>query len=423
MNSRRIRVVLLLIFSIMVTSLAPNLYPASAQVGTKCSKKGEEITSQGTYLKCAKSSKGLRWKTYGVSNWDREGLKKAIWSTSQKGSFPIEKFIFPIPKERVSTWSDVYSNRNGIPYQAWSSIAEVIKTSQSKLGKVTQFIGPNTKPTFPNLESAMSLVSRAFPSALEVSSTKIFQYSFTDLDWATKIYKDEFSQETGNFVRFNSNLITENCDAARKVCWAYGLIDSKSNGVILLGIIEPNTSIRQNQTFDEYARSDLGLTIAHEYFHTIQRKILGDNWYQMGYVPPVWFNEGSATFVENAVMNHESWNRYMQYRETYSKLLRSSCQGGSGYCVTVNEALLKDFLSLKHYENNWSTFPYAFKYELSARIIEILVSVGGSDSIIKLMNRMSEKQTFDKAFEYVYGIPYSDATPIISKIVANQFAN
>lgn len=423
MHFGRIRFVLLLVSIIMVISLAPKSYAVYAQIGAKCSKYGEEVTSQGTYLKCLMTIKGLRWKQYGISKWNRESLSKAIWSTSQSGTFPIEKFVFSIPKERVSTWSDLYQYRNGIPYQAWISVSNVIKSSQSKLGKVNQFIGPNTYPTFPNLVSAMSLVSRAFPTASEVSLTKIFQYSFTDLDWATQVYKNEFSSETGNFARFHTNSISENCDTSRKVCWAYGFIDSKSNGVILLGILEPNTPIRINQTYDEYARSDLGLTIAHEYFHTIQRKILGDSWYQMHFTPPTWFNEGSATFVENAAMNYASWDKYMQYRETYSKTLHQKCQSSINPCVTVNEALLNDFMSLKHYENNWNEFPYAFKYELSARIMEILVSVGGPDSLIKLMNRMSEKQTFDKAFEYVYGISYSDATPIISKIIADQFAN
>lgn len=364
------------------------------------------------------SAKPKKQKQTSIKN-----VNEVLWATSKSGKFPIQSFKFPIPKERVSSWSNLYENRAGIPYQAWKSVADEIQKSKSKIGAVSQFIGPNTIPTYPDLSNAMSLVSRAFPAAKEVTATRVFIYSYTDLDWATETYNREFSNETGNFKRFHSDSIRDNCDSKREVCWAQGYIDSSANGVILLGIPESGTSIRLNQTFDEYARSDLGLTIAHEYFHTIQRKILGDNWYQMEYTPPTWFNEGSATFVENAAMNNNSWNSFMQYRIASSKLLLPKCQGGVGPCVTINEELLNDFFSLKHYENNWGNFPYAFKYEVSSRIIEVLVAIGGPNSLIKLLDRMSERFTFEEAFEFAYKISYKEATPVISKIIAEQFVN
>ena len=82
-----------------------------------------------------------------------------------------------------------------------------------------------------------------------------------------------------------------------------------------------------------------------------------------------------------------------------------------------------DYLSMSHYEKNWDNFPYAMKYEMSARTVEILVALKGPDSIVRLIEVMASGNTFDKAFETVYGISYESAKPIIAKILVDQFEN
>jgi hypothetical protein len=155
--------------------------------------------------------------------------------------------------------------------------------------------------------------------------------------------------------------------------------------------------------------------------HTIQRVILGDRWYQRDFTPPSWFNEGSAVFIENAAPNHNSYDNYMRFRAVDSKLLYADCP--YEYCVKLDEKLVFDYLSLTHFEKNWDNFPYAMKYEMSARTVEILVALKGPDSLIRMVEVMASGKKFDEAFQIVYEITYDQARSIIARIITDQFAN
>jgi hypothetical protein len=176
-------------------------------------------------------------------------------------------------------------------------------------------------------------------------------------------------------------------------------------------------------TYDGFSRTHLGLTVAHEYFHVIQRRKIGERWFQRTGGPPSWFFEGSAAFVENAVMNHLSFDKYMRFRVADSKLAYPGCKEAGGGCFTIDSEVLERFFSLSNYEDNWGTFPYGMKYEVSSRIAEIMVALKGPQSLLNVLNEMAKNQTFDVAFEKVYGISYQRATPIITRILVEQYAN
>jgi hypothetical protein len=176
-------------------------------------------------------------------------------------------------------------------------------------------------------------------------------------------------------------------------------------------------------TFSNYLRFEKGLTVAHEYFHVMQLNLLGKNWFQMMFAPPSWFNEASAVFVENGVMNRDSFNRYMQFRAVDSKLAYPSCGSPEGGCISVTAETLTKFFSLTNYANNWNDFPYGMKYEVSNRVIEALVAIKGYGSIVDIYQYQAQDHTFEEAFKFVYGIPYSQAVPVLVRIVADQFAN
>ena len=143
----------------------------------------------------------------------------------------------------------------------------------------------------------------------------------------------------------------------------------------------------------------------------------------MMYTPPIWFNEASATYVENAVMNQSSFDTYMRFRAADSKLAYPSCGPADQGCIAVTEEVMTKFLSLSNYQNNWSDFPYGMKYEVSNRVIEALVALKGYQSIADIYRYQAQNHTFEEAFEHVYGIEYSKAIPILAKIVSEEFAN
>ena len=346
-----------------------------------------------------------------------------LWSRQQDLiGFPIDSEYFVIPDERPTSWDDIYEKRDGIAYKAWLSVGEVISKSPSNLGTNQKYQGPNSVLTFEDIDGSFDLVSRAFPSVTAVPNTNVFIYNYKDRNWADTNFRQIYRNEDEKFNRHSMNSVLENCQEQRQVCWAMAFTDSKLNGVVLLGVVEKGSPIERAQTYSEYARSNLGLTVAHEYFHVLQRREIGDKWFQRDFTPPSWFHEGTAVFVENAVMNHLSFDRYMRFRLADSKLAYPGCKDVSSGCFTVDEETLKKFFSLSNYENNWNVFPYGMKYEVSARIAEILVAIKGHESILDLYKEVAKSQTFPVAFEKVYGISYEEATRIITKILVVQFA-
>jgi hypothetical protein len=136
---------------------------------------------------------------------------------------------------------------------------------------------------------------------------------------------------------------------------------------------------------------------------------------------PTWFSQGVAVFMEGAAPNYQSFQDFMRFRIVDSKLLYSDCP--YSFCIKLNANLIEDYLSLSHQEKNWDNFPYGMKYEMSARVAEVLVALKGPDSMIRMFAAIGEGKRFDQAFEAVYGIGYELAKPIIARILADQFAN
>jgi len=340
------------------------------------------------------------------------------------GKFPIEYETYPIPNKTPTSWQDLVENREGIAYKAWLSMSQSVATSSSSLGNVVVSIGPNTELPYKDLQGAMSLVSKGFPSAKQPSTISVIAFNYTDQAWADSLYRKLIANDPDSFKRHHQDHVVNMCQAARKICWsAMGFTNTAGDGVILLGVVESEMSKNLDPGYSNYARSMEGLTIAHEYFHTIQRKLIDKNWFQQIYTPPTWFHEATAVYVENSAMNHASFDKYMRFRAVDSKLAYPACGSAAQGCVPVTEEIMTNFLSLTHYSTNWDNFPYGMKYEVSLRTIEVLVALKGHESITDLYSYMAQNNTFEEAFLKIYGISYSSAIPVLAKIVSEQFAN
>ena len=453
----RARVLLALLLSLSLIS-APTF--AAVKAGAKCTKAGATATASGKKFTCVKSGKKLVWNK-GVAIKAAPmpspiatplpspsptpeptptptstpipiptptptpvvptlSMTEKLWSKSVNGVFPIESEKYPIPVDLATTWQNAYANRDGIPYQAWSAVSRNIATSPSKLGSVEILIGPNTVPNFADFKLRMELVSKALPKAKNVSKARVFAFNFKDADWADATFKQLYINESAAFKNRHKDAVTAICFKQREVCYQQAFVDSNLDGVIFIGMTDRGSREQLNQIYSEYSRAFEGVVIGHEYLHTIQRVVLGERWFQQVYNPPSWFNEGMAVFMENAAANNASFDTFMQFRSVESAIMYPDCP--YTYCVKIEKEQVQSFLSIYNYSSNWSTYPYAMRYQMSARIVEILVALKGPDSLIELYEYMATGKTFEQAFEHIYGISYEAAKPIITSIVVDQIA-
>ena len=347
-------------------------------------------------------------------------MTEKLWSKGAYGIFPIQSEKYPIPTQVATTWQNAYANRDGIPYQAWSAVSKNIASSPSKLGSIEILIGPNTTPNFADIKLRLELVSKALPKAKNVSKARVFAFNFKDAEWADATFKQLYINESVAFKNRHKDAVTEICLKQREVCYQQAFVDSNLDGVIFIGMTDLGSREQLNQIYSEYARAFEGVVIGHEYLHTIQRVVLGERWFQQAYNPPSWFNEGMAVFMENAAANNSTFDAFMQFRSVESAIMYPDCP--YTYCVKIEKEQVQSFLSIYNYSSNWSTYPYAMRYQMSARIVEILVALKGPDSLIELYEYMATGKTFEQAFEHIYGISYEAAKPIITSIVVDQVA-
>ena len=432
---------------VLILTLATPLHAAAPKAGAKCTKAGATATAAGKKFTCVKSGKKLVWKKGVVIKKPSSvatptpsptptptpsptptptpepppmSMTEKLWSKSVNGAFPIENEKYLIPTEVATTWQNAYANRDGIPYQAWTAISKNIASSPSKLGTVEILIGPNTIPNFVDFKLRMELVSKALPKAKNVNKLRLFAFSYKDADWADATFKRLYINETAAFKNRHKDAVAEICFKAREVCYQQAFVDSNLEGVIFIGMTDLGSREQLNQTFSEYSRAYQGVVIGHEYLHTIQRVILGERWFQQMYNPPSWFNEGMAVFMENAAANNSTFDAFMRFRAVESAIMYPDCP--YSFCVKIEKEQVQSFLSIYNYSSNWSTYPYAMRYQMSARIIEILVALKGPDSLTEIYEYMGTGKTFEQAFEHIYGISYESAKPIITSIMVDQIA-
>ena len=415
---------------------------ASTKTGAKCGKLGVTSISSGKKYTCVRVGKKLIWdkgvlvpvvnpspspsesSPTTISRSEPElSFIQILRSKAINGKFPIEQVAFPIPNTLPTSWEDLYEKREGIAYKAWQSVSQSDGSAKTLPGTFNLSIGPNTNLVFKEIESAASQVSNKFKFITQPKTLSVIAFNYEDRDWALGKLRELLVGEPDFYRKNQEQAIVDMCSATNNACWsAMGYTTPNGKGVMLLGIVDKEKLNILDPSFSNYLRFQKGLTVAHEYFHVMQLNVLGKNWFQMMFAPPSWFNEATAVFVENGVMNQDSYDRYMQFRAVDSKLAYPSCGSTQDGCIQVTEELLTKFLSLSNYANNWNDFPYGMKYEVSNRVIESLVAIKGFESIMEIYKYQAQDHTFEEAFQYVYGISYNRAVPLLAKIVAEQFA-
>jgi hypothetical protein len=414
---------------VLLVSLVLPLAPTyAATSGASCPKAGATQTTGEKKFTCVKSGKKLVWNM-GVALPKPVPTRTPVAAPTPSAtasptpmpsptpSASSEPVVF-VPPESPTSFENLYQNRKGIAYAAWLKTAELMNKSEARVPPFSTFIGPNTKPWYTGVEQTFNLVSKAFPTAKLPNNVLIIFYNFNDVSWAEEKlktlispwnYSDLNRNEGGHLVDSNCQAAVKDCLGAKEVTTADGL----DLAIMLIGV--PNNPGSEGGYGDPgtYENNTTGQLLAHEYFHALQREQLvgknlsGNDW------PPRWVVEGSAYFIQNAIVNSVDFKKYSNWRQIavgdYIK------QKG------ISTEFVTDFMDLSHYSDAWNGFSGDWNYFLGARIIETLVALKGPESIISFYKLMGEGKGFEYSFKNVYGANYQDVVPIIAKAVAENW--
>jgi hypothetical protein len=353
---------------------------AAVKAGATCTKLGLTSTTAGKKYTCIKSGKKLVWD-------------KGVTVLAPKASIPVGPTSF----------SDLQANYAGVPYWAWKKSADVLTSSKAKSAKLTLLIGPNTHPGNEIPQMAISQVSRLFPNYKESKEFVLIYFNYKDAGWA----ESQFNKYIGTDGGYDTSGSVQKICPSEVAC-ASGLAVKNQVTGISVSLVTAGTASLSDKRFLN------GVLEAHEYFHTIQNAQF-ENVSNNTAMMPRWLHEGSASFVEDAAINYDSFDKY--------KTQKTSNIQGLLYRKEFNEQKLISFLdapSLGKDWSSWDSYDPSRVYDIGMLVTEIMVSIKGPESIMEQYKLVAAGLSYQQAFEKVFGISWSEGVKIIAKVLAKQ---
>nr|QOV08874.1 hypothetical protein HULAb132A11_00029 [Candidatus Nanopelagicales bacterium] len=403
---------LVLAFALIISLIAAPSF-AAAKAGAKCTKAGATSTVAGKKYTCVKSGTKLVWNK-GVA------IKKpAPVATPTPTPTPTpEPTTTPIPTptptptatptptptptpvitypDAPTSFDDLVTNYKGISYSAWSKSSAAVKASSDVALPFKPLTGPNTTLRFKEPASAFDLVARLYSGYKSSSDLTVMTFSFADRDWAKQQMKQLQPNSTYEWI-------TDVACATLTTCDGGGVFtDDKASGLLVLA------------TGEQRGGQSPGTLEAHEYTHVIQQNQLrrASAWPLTSAWPATWYIEGQALFAENASIFHQSFDLYTKNRQASAgELFRDSA---------ITSAWIQEFFVVNQTTAWFNKYPRWRQYDLGAMLIETLTALKGPGSTMEIWKLMSTGQSFNQAFENIYGTSFDKALPIISKAIALQ---
>jgi hypothetical protein len=381
----------------VLLTLAGPVEAATPKAGAKCTKAGATATASGKKFTCIKSGTKLVWNKGVAIKAAAPKPSPVLIPTPEPSPIPTPTPI-PVVKypDAPTSFDDLIANYEGISYAAWSKSNAAIMASKDVALPFKTLTGVNTTLSFKNPASAFDLVSRLYSGYKSASDITVLTFSYDDRDWAQEQMKTLQPKSTWQWITFTA------C-ATRPTCDGGGVFsDDKGSGLIVL------------TTGPARGGQGPGALEAHEFTHAIQQNQLrrASIWPLTTDWPPTWYIEGQALFAENASIYHQSFDAYLRNRRASSQDLINR--------PAINSAWIQEFFVVNQTQAWFNNYESWRQYDLGARLVEVLTAIKGPASTMEIWKLMGTGQTFNQAFETVYGTSFDKALPVISKAIALQ---
>jgi len=391
---------------VLIASIStfPQANASDVKAGNACTKVATTSFASGMKFTCIKSGKKLIWS---------KGVAISV------SKYPV---LRPVEGPYGITWDNIVSKFNDISVAAWLDAQATIKRNQNlpNAGKnLVSYISPGALKVDPLIGEAENLLKRDFSLFARFPSyPKVYFVALTTAEREeteknlSTIHNVTFiNQSIDAMYGINSNSPAGSVFSAPKCTGSYSgrNIFTSTAAAVIVGVC-PSLDGRDVHTDGVHA-------MAHEYIHMIQSAFAPGREYPK---TPCWMIEGEPEWGQAAVS--ENFSEYLKvqnlhpYRLTQSGLNFENTTSREWTATEVAQ-YLSDSLNVSTCSD---TNQYAYSYSLGAATTEALVSIGGSESIFALHQRVVSQMLYEQAFKEVYGISWSDAVPILAKVVAKK---
>jgi len=304
--------------------------------------------------------------------------------------------------EEPITFENLKSRLEDIPHVAWTNAHQLIKSnraSSTSLPDLEILVGPNTNLYFDDNKGAFADAMTLWANVKRPTRYFAFFYSFEDKSWAEQEYRKLPFYKPGMEI-----LIAGPCDAKKCTGANSGIADFSSVGVGVFGVHGPDAK-------DPYRRGPLQI---HEYTHAVQMAPwIGKDHpgSEQQKISPCWLTEGQAHFAGISA-GTSSFEKYKQIRK--QQVQSHNVDSFTEY----SPATILDFYNSDIPDQCLRRPNYRLGYTLGFLTVEALSAIGGIESSMIVYQRAASGQSFNQAFQDVYGVAWDDVKPVLAEVVA-----
>jgi len=409
-------------------------FAAAPKAGATCTKVGSTSIASGKTFTCVKSGKKMVWdKGVAVATAAASPKPKAF-----KAPIPIS---LPVAQKGAITFANIMDHISEIPALAYQNVQNVIAANAPATVPTTVYVGPTTVPDqvggVARIQEILNREAQLWSGFSQPTFYRMYVYNATDLkkteDRFTADFKSAgYSLKDPEFLDGPLRALAGNCQQ--------GVSPGQFTGpVTSCGGANSGSYYNSDDSFLQLGASESGAqafykadggVVGHEYLHAVQTSQfigvpnctggIGGACFHSGMAnqgfSPCWIFEGMPNSI-GPMVSSRSLADYLTYHK------QVPFNQGPTTVTDYSQASLKDYLYNQSAPSCYQNGPlYRLGYSVGALTTEALVAIAGPQSTMALFALAAEGQDFQTAFRSVYGISWSEASTILSKVLAAEYA-
>jgi len=352
----------------------------------------------------------------------------------------------PVPQStgpHAITFANIVSHVSELPQVAWGKVQAVIAANKPVRIPSSVYVGPNTTLDvvggLPRIQQVLSKDERLWSGFQKTAFYAMYFYNAKDVAAASKQFSNDFKAKGYDSAR-DENLagplraLSGNCQKMTVPGQFQGQL-SKCTGGDSGSYFNSNDSflqVGQTGASRDFFITDGG-NIGHEYIHAEQAAQWiddplcgnpdgGDKLCSRGAMSnkgfsPCWLIEGQPNSIGPMVSSRKLAD-YVKYRSTHLPYGQ-----GPTNIMDYSQQSIRDYLFNQSHTTCYQNGAlFKLGDTVGALVAEALVAIAGPQATMALFSLGAEGQDFPTAFKNVYGISWSDASTILSKVVAAEYA-
>jgi len=438
----------LLGIAIAVTLISPvQSFAAAPKAGATCTKVGSTSIASGKTFTCVKSGKKMVWDKGTVvakpTSSAQETAPAPAASPKPKAFKAPIPISLPVAQKGAITFANVMDHISEIPALAYQNVQNVIAANAPATVPTTVYVGPTTVPDqvggVARIQEILNREAQLWSGFSQPTFYRMYVYNATDVkttqDRFTADFKSAgYSLKDPEFLDGPLRALAGNCQQ--------GVIPGQFTGpVTSCGGANSGSYYNSDDSFLQLGASESGAqafykadggVVGHEYLHAVQTSQfigvpnctapggVGGSCNHSGMAnqgfSPCWIFEGMPNSI-GPMVSSRSLADYL----TYHKQLPFN--QGPTTVTDYSQSSLQNYLFNQSAPSCYRDMPtYRQGYAVGALATEVLVAIAGPQSTMALFALAAEGQDFQKSFQSVYGISWADASLILSKVLAAEYA-